>query len=148
MTLRACSAILFGVTITMSLAAPAAQNPEPSLMTGRFVFVGRNPDNGSTYSGSAIISRLENGFALQRTIGPDTIEARGTIEVPNPPGEGTVLRFRWNDGNRKLMTCLISSDLDNYPRLTCYWLIEGKEHFAPGLEAYFSTEMWPDNRSG
>lgn len=36
--------------------------------------------------------------------------------------------------------CLVSSDLDNYARLSCLWGTAGRETVIPGREAYFSTE--------
>jgi hypothetical protein len=42
----------------------------------------------------------------------------------------------------KVMTCPVSSDLDNFGRLSCLWVVEGQQHRAPGLEVYFSTETW------
>jgi hypothetical protein len=116
-----------------------------SLVAGRFVLVGREPDSGAVYAGSAVITQIGNAFSLERTIGVRRVIARGTIEVPSPPGEGEVLRFRWKDQDEHVMTCLVQGDLDNYARLTCHWVLEGKEHDAPGLEAYFSTEGWPEN---
>ena len=42
-----------------------------------------------------------------------------------------------------IMTCLVSGDLDNYARLTCYWWHEGSDMKRPGLEAMFPTANWP-----
>ena len=39
-------------------------------------------------------------------------------------------------------------DLDNYPRLTCYKLLAGADHTAPGLESFFPTAAWPENAPG
>jgi hypothetical protein len=139
------------MTVLLALTAlPASgkESPQPEdpwfvLVPGRFVFVGRNPDNGATYAGTASITTQGERFSLMRTIGSKTTTATGTIEVPQPPGEGKVLRFRWKDQQPHLMTCLIQSDLDNYARLACLWGIEGANHNVPGLEAYFSAEAWP-----
>ena len=116
-----------------------------SLVPGRFVLVGREPDNGAAYAGSAVITQTGNAFSLERTIGARRVIARGSIEVSSPPGEGNVLRFRWKDQDEHLMTCLVQGDRDHYARLTCHWVLEGRKHDAPGLEAYFSTEAWPDD---
>jgi hypothetical protein len=124
---------------------PEHQDSWFSLVAGRFVLVGREPDSGAAYAGSAEITPIGNAFSLERTIGVRRVIARGAIEVPSPPGEGKVLRFRWKENDEHLMTCLVQSDLDNYARLTCHWVLEGKGHDAPGLEAYFSTEAWPEN---
>ena len=42
------------------------------------------------------------------------------------------------------MTCLVSTDLDNYARLTCVWWQPGTEPKQPGLEAMFPTAEWPE----
>lgn len=140
MTRSAFAAVPFvWVLSVLPAAAPLAdEDVWLSFVPGRFVLIGRNPDNGDAYAGTAIVSRLGNAFSLERTIGAKTIRARGSIDVPYPPGEGKVLRFRWHDGSARLMTCLVSGDLDNYPRLTCQWGCEADQHLAPGLEAYFS----------
>ena len=74
---------------------------------------------------------------LNRRRGGNEVTAIGRFEVPSPPNEGRVLRFRWYDPEPVLMTCLVSADLDNYPRLTCTWLHEGSQPAQPGLEAMF-----------
>ena len=60
------------------------------------------------------------------------------------PDEGRVLRFLSQDPEPMTMTCIVSSDLDNYARLTCVWLRQGSEPAEPGLEAMFPTAEWPD----
>src|SRR5262249_1883877 len=99
---------------------------------------------GATYSGSARIEQTGNELLLSRTRSERKVIARGRLEVPSPPGEGHILRFRWKDPDPVTMTCLIGSDLDNYARLTCYWMRDGTEPRQPGLEAMFSTADWPD----
>lgn len=144
------TALVFSALLWTAEFAVAADQPKYpdgwlSLVPGRFVLIGRLPDNGATYSGTAVISETGQGFTLKRTVGTRSFTAKGTIEVPSPPGEGKVLRFRWNDHGLLQMTCLVQSDLDNYARLSCLWVMAGHEHKAPGLETYFSTEVWPEN---
>jgi hypothetical protein len=104
---------------------------------GDYVIVGREPDGGATYSGTARVESREGGLLLNRRRGGNEVTAIGRFEVPSPPNEGRVLRFRWYDPEPVLMTCLVSADLDNYPRLTCTWLHEGSQPAQPGLEAMF-----------
>ena len=137
--------ILASVRVAAAGEPPPDQDAWSALLPGHFMLVGRLPDNGATYPGTAVISAGGQGFSLSRTIGKKTITAKGSIEVPSPPGEGQVLRFRWHENGPRLMTCLVRGDLDNYARLSCLWIIEGRKHKAPGLEAYFSTEAWPEN---
>lgn len=145
---RLATAIALLVLWSAGLATaggPEHQDSWFSLVAGRFVLVGREPDSGAAYAGSAVITQIGDAFALERTIGVRRVIARGTIEIPSPPGEGKVLRFRWKDHDEHVMTCLVQGDLDNYARLTCHWVLEGKKHDAPGLEAYFSTAVWPEH---
>jgi hypothetical protein len=41
----------------------------------------------------------------------------------------------------KVMTCPVSSDLDNFGRLSCLWVVEGQQHRAPGLEGIFRPRL-------
>jgi hypothetical protein len=108
-----------------------------SFVVGDYVIVGREPDGGAPYAGTARIEPRTGGLFLNRRRGQHEVTAIGRLEVPSPPNEGRVLRFRWYDPEPVLMTCLVSADLDNYPRLTCYWLHEGTQPAEPGLEAMF-----------
>jgi len=108
-----------------------------NFVVGDYVIVGREPDGGATYSGTARVEPREGGLLLNRRRGGNEVTAIGRFEVPSPPNEGRVLRFRWYDPEPVLMTCLVSADLDNYPRLTCTWLHEGSQPAQPGLEAMF-----------
>ncbi len=112
-------------------------------VAGDYAVIGQEPDGGAAYAGSAHIEADEGGVVLKERRGKHELTALGKIEVPSPPGEGKVLRFRWQDPESVLMTCLVSGDLDNYARLTCYWLREGSEPKEPGLEAMFPTAAWP-----
>jgi hypothetical protein len=106
-------------------------------VVGDYVIVGRDPDGGAPYSGTARVEPRKGGLLLNRRRGENEITAIGRFEVPSPPNEGRVLRLRWYDPDPVLMTCLVSADLDNYPRLTCTWLHEGWQPAQPGLEAMF-----------
>jgi hypothetical protein len=110
-----------------------------SFVVGDYVIVGREPDGGATYAGTASVEPRTGGLFLKRRRGEHEVTAFGRLEVPSPPDEGHVLRFRWDDPEPVLMTCLVGADLDNYPRLTCTWLHEGSQPTQPGLEAMFPT---------
>jgi hypothetical protein len=115
--------------------------PPLSFVVGDYVTVGREPDGGPSYAGTAHIELGEGGLLLKRRRGTHEITAIGRFEVPSPPNEGRVLRFRWYDPEPVLMTCMVGADLDNYARLTCTWVHEGSQLPAPGLEAMF-TNRW------
>jgi hypothetical protein len=150
--LRTASPIRLAVAVaaTVIAAAPAlaenADEPDESLKSfvlGDYTIIGREPDGGATYAGSTRIEPAEGGVTLKERRGGHKVTASGKVEAPSPPGEGRVRRFRWQDGDAMVMICLIAGDLDNYARLTCYWLPEGSVPKEPGLEAMFSTAAWP-----
>ncbi len=139
----------FAVLILCASAAPIAAKDVSNdadllgFVEGEYAVIRQEPDEGSAYSGSARIEANGGGLVLKERRGTQELTAVGKVEVPSPPGEGKVLRFRWQDGAPMLMTCLVSGDLDNYARLTCYWWREGAEPGRPGLEAMFPTATWP-----
>lgn len=115
-----------------------------SFVAGDYALVGRGPDGGASYAGTAKIVEEGDHLSLERQVSGHSVRATGRIEVPSPPGEGQVLRFRWDDGQAITMTCLVAGDLDNYARLTCLWGADGQELKEPGLEAMFSTTAWAE----
>ena len=135
--------------IAVLAAAPAMADESDasvlmSFVAGNYALVGRGPDGGASYAGTATIAEEGDHLSLERRVGGRTLRAVGRVEVPSPPGEGQVLRFRWKDGQAITMTCLVAGDLDNYGRLTCLWGADGKDLKEPGLEAMFSTATWPE----
>jgi hypothetical protein len=124
-------------------ASAAGRDEEPSmyytLVPGRYALIGQFPDGGTVYQGTAEITYQDGRLELVKHIEDKAITAEGEVESANP-GESKVLRFRWPEHKE---TCLVSVDLDNYGRLSCYWIVTGTDHKKPGLEAYFSTETWP-----
>jgi hypothetical protein len=143
------SARAFAILLaTPALAAEAAPDaPPPDFVVGDYVIIGREPDSRAVYNGTARIRLADGGPAgslvLEQRVGDHPITAQGGWEIPEPPGEGRVLRFRWQQSKPIVMTCLVGSDLDNYARLTCVWLREGSQPATPGLEAMFPTAAWP-----
>ena len=125
-------------------AVPQSDDPLLDFVVGDYATVGRNPRGGTAYTGSARIERAADGLLLTETRSSGRIKAEGRIEVPSPPGEVEVLRFRWRDPEATTMTCLVAGDLDNYPRLTCLWQLDRSEPAQPGLEAMFSTTARSD----
>jgi hypothetical protein len=115
-----------------------------SFVAGEYALVGRAPHGGASYAGTAKIAEEGDHLSLERQVSGHTVRATGRVEVPSPPGEGQVLRFRWDDGQAITMTCLVAGDLDNYARLTCLWGADGKDLKEPGLEAMFSVATWPE----
>ena len=131
------AALVLSAGVALGKDARIEADPFLNFVVGDYVIVGREPDRGAPYSGTARVELREGGLLLNRRRGEHEVTAMGRFEVPSPPNEGRVLRFRWYDPEPVLMTCLISADLDNYARLTCYWLHEGSQPAEPGLEAMF-----------
>jgi hypothetical protein len=137
------AALVLSAGVALGKDARIEADPFLNFVVGDYVIVGREPDRGRPYSGTARVELGEGGLLLNRRRGEHEVTAMGRFEVPSPPNEGRVLRFRWYDPEPVLMTCLISADLDNYARLTCYWLHEGSQPAEPGLEAMFPNR-WKD----
>jgi hypothetical protein len=141
---------LLAAALPAVLAGPAAPPPARAadseqeidedfraFVVGDYAIVGRRPDGGPPYAGTARIEQRGQALVLTRRIGAATTVYEGGLERAMPPMDRPrVFRFRWTDGKAKmLMTCLMRADLANYPRLTCEWGEPGAKD--PGLEAYF-----------
>ncbi len=141
---RAALAVALGLSAAAWQAA-AASAPEVAefhyeMLVGRYVVIGRMPEGGATYAAQADIAYAHGMLTLTRTEGGATVTWPGRIERASP-GERLVVRF---EGSGRHATCLTGMDLENYARLTCYWVLDGQPvPRQPGLEAYFSTEVWP-----
>jgi hypothetical protein len=114
----------------------------PEAFAGDYVVVGKQPDNGKAYSGSASLRAVENSILMTLRVGEEITSAIGHFEIPHPPGEGAVLRFV-EANNKWKSTCLWHADLDNYFRLSCYKLATGVSHSEPGLESFFPISSRP-----
>jgi len=119
----------------------AEELPQWDFVVGRYQFIGRLPDSGPTYHGTARIERVGQRLRLTRTVGGQTTQIFGAIRRADP-GEAWVLAFAWQEKKPMEMVCLIGSDLDNYARLTCHWGVHKNPHRQPGMEAYFAREPW------
>jgi hypothetical protein len=136
--LKFCYAGLLAGISAIAAATEEAEHIYYSLVPGHYVVIGRHPDAGKTYSGTASISYEHGHLLLSKKLGEDTVSATGVVGKASP-GEADLIRFEWEDHSE---TCLLAVDLDNYSRLTCYWTVNGAKHREPGLEAYFSTDAW------
>ncbi|ADW17712.1 hypothetical protein Despr_1558 [Desulfobulbus propionicus DSM 2032] len=109
-------------------------------IVGSYQLVGKNLDSAATHGGSAVIARSPAGLNIHRIIDGRTIV--GTVHVEQATADRIpVVRIRYTDrGTACEQTCLVTSDLDNYPRLTCQVYVPGKATSDPGLEAYFPVK--------
>lgn len=136
--------VVLMLTCLAALPSHGTEDGEPvlwSFVPGRYQFIGRHPDSLRTYSGTATIERVGNKLRLTRSIAGKRSQVLGVVRRADP-GEADVLAFKWGNRTPMEMVCLVGSDLDNYPRLTCHWGKKGNPHTQPGLEAYFALEPW------
>jgi hypothetical protein len=140
---RAVAALIAALAAGPAIADDSDESFLLSFVAGDYALVGREPDGGAPYAGTAKIAEEGDHLILERQVGGRTVRAVGGVDVPSPPGEGQVLRFRWDDGQAVTMTCLVAGDLDNYARLTCLWGSDGQPPKEPGVEAMFATAAWP-----
>ncbi len=105
-------------------------------LVGKYECIGRWPDSDQTYSGRVEISTTPHGITIARTINGRRIEASGKLETATPD-KAQVLRVTFGqDGQSYEQTCLVSGDLDNYARVTCYSYSSKTKKV--GLESWFS----------
>ena len=136
---RAVAALIMALAAGPAVADDSDASFLRSFVAGDYTVVGRAPDGGAPYAGAAQIAEEGDHLILERQVGGRTLRAIGRVEVPSPPGEGQVLRFRWTDEQAMTMTCLVAGDLDNDARLTCLWGADAQPPREPGLEAMFAT---------
>lgn len=125
-------------TITLGLLALTACTKQDDTASkadftaGNYTLLGRDPTNGNAYVGSMEISNLTG----ERIRMIETVKQRpqrvwqGSF-CKAAPGEGWILVV---ESKQNRMACLVSSDLDNYARLTCKWADSQK---TSGLMALF-----------
>lgn len=136
--------LIIGLVCMSSTPGYATDDDEPpqwSFVPGRYQLIGRHPDSPLVYSGTARIDRVGGQLRLTRVIAGRRSQIYGVIRRADP-GEAYVLAFKWGKQIPLEMICVIGSDLDNYPRLTCHWGKAGNPHRQPGMEAYFAQEPW------
>jgi hypothetical protein len=115
-------------------------NSFAKFIVGDYVIVGRKPDSTVTYTGRLSLHWDGKEFAVTRTIGGDTVQAKGSFDVETGCCDyNTVLRMSFSfDGRLYEATYLWSGDLSNNARLTGYVYLpkSGATKF-PGIEALF-----------
>ncbi len=105
-------------------------------LAGPYVVIGKHADSEKTYTGRMTVSTTEQGLKMVRMIGGRSTQATGTMNTATPD-QIPVLRVSFReDGKLHQQTCMVSSDLDNYPRVSCY--LYNKLTKRVGLEAWFS----------
>ncbi|MFC3153315.1 hypothetical protein ACFOEK_19905 [Litoribrevibacter euphylliae] len=107
------------------------------MVLGNYLLIGKSPDSTQTYYGKIQIHSEGDAMAVVRDI--DGVITKGTAAIePALAGDARVLRIRFTEsGVYYEETCLISSDLDNYARISCYLYQPYIQTDNPGLEALF-----------
>jgi hypothetical protein len=125
--------IIFGlVSIALADTSSMAQY---RFLVGNYECIGRWPDSKKTYTGRVEISELDDGVKMVRTINGKKVEAVGKYGTATPD-EIRVLRVKFiQDGVEYDETCMVSGDLDNYSRITCYVYTGNSKRV--GLETLF-----------
>ncbi len=106
-------------------------------LQGTYNLIGKLPDSDKIYSGKVILKKKGNIMEVTRIIKGGHTKGSGRIETAT--GDRIkVFRVRFIKQNiRYEVTYLISSDLDNYGRLSGYLYLQKGGTKIPGLEALF-----------
>ena len=109
-----------------------------SFLIGKYVVIGRKPDSDQVYQGTLSIQLKADSLIVTRIIENSIVQGTAAIEQATAD-RIPVLRIRFIENNRQYEgTFLISSDLDNYPRLTGYIYLKNNTTKKVGLEAWFA----------
>ncbi len=109
-----------------------------SFLIGNYAIIGQKPDSDITYSGTLSLELNKDKIIIVRNIDSTIVKATATIDSVTAD-QIPVLRIRFNENNKDYEgTFLISSDLDNYGRLTGYIYLKDNSTQRAGLEAWFA----------
>jgi hypothetical protein len=110
-------------------------------LQGTYILIGKAPDSNMTYHGTMELIKKENGLKVVRAISGKTVTGKGKIEHVTAD-KTQVLRVRFSENKKQYeATYVISSDLDNYGRLTGYLYEQDGKTELPGFEALFSDPV-------
>ncbi len=127
--------ILSSLFLASPLLGEETAREQYGYLVGSYECIGRWPDSSKTYSGRVEITEGSNGVKMVRTISGQKISAVARYETAAPDNIG-VLRVRFTyKGKGYEETCMVSGDLDNYARITCYMYTKGTKRV--GLETLF-----------
>jgi hypothetical protein len=137
------------VAVTSSHQARADSPDTPFLLeflAGEYRLIGQQPDSGAPYVGKVSLCERNGQFELVRTVGGTTIHGTGSITTA---GEGTaVLKSQFTvAGVAYEAMYLWRSDMDNYPRLTGYVIVNRVRQIHPDWKRSFTSHPRPRNKS-
>ena len=129
--------------IILIIISCTAKHPVPDddflkdFIIGNYVLIGKAINSDDTYHGKVQIYKDKSNIKIKRLIDQKEIIGDAKLET-TADGDATVLRINFIDNNERVnSTCLIHSDLHNYPRITCYLYYPDFKTFDPGLETFF-----------
>jgi len=136
---------IFILTILTLLSLPLnAKEQEESendffanFIVGKYQIIGKSLDSKHAYFGIFEIKKENGELIFIKEIDGKSIH--GKAHVKKTMSESTkVLRLSYHYLKQVVEeTCLVSSDLDNYPRITCHLYEKDVATTSPGLEAMF-----------
>lgn len=114
-----------------------AQNdfPPEGFMDGSYVVIGRLPDSNQTYQGTIGVTSSNQVLSMTRVMNGQKSIALGKFETTTDDARVLKISFE-SKGKKYEESCLVSSDLDNYARVTCYVYQQATKKV--GLETWFS----------
>ncbi len=143
--------ILYAVSCLVLLCSVAfADGPlkdkdrEDSLLgflTGYYEVIGKRPNGGGTYHGTATLTRKDNELIVTRNINGKKTTGIAKI-ISATADEIPILQADFTEGRQKhRIIYMIGSDLDNFARLTGKVYFPDRETKIPGMEALFIRDV-------
>ncbi len=134
-------ALLIACTASIALtanAAPCNKANMESFIAGNYTVIAQEPNSNHTYSGTmSIHSSKNNIIRLDEKANNQPLRVWQGQFRQAEPGEGCVLEL---ESKQYHMACLVSSDLDNYARLTCLTKHKKSKTTQLGLLALFPAQ--------
>ena len=108
------------------------------MVQGKYLIVGKAIDSEKTYIGKISIVKDKDTLQVIRTI--DDLQVTGSASIETAiGGDAKVLRIRFKEQEKKYEeTCMVSSDLDNNARISCYLYQPNVTTNDPGFEVFYN----------
>ena len=112
-------------------------DPLSVFVAGDYFLVGKAPDSTKTYHGKISINNNGGKLSVVRNINGVILKGSASIET-TLGDEAKVLQMKFTEkGVPYEETCLVSGDLDNYDRISCYLYRADRKTKQPGMEVLF-----------
>ena len=124
-------------SVATDICRKAPFNPElPAGLAGSYEIVGRDPVDGTAYSGHLAISAGSSGYGIARVISGKVTQ--GTAWIENCGQDNIrLLAARFSSSPDILAICTLGADGDNYYRVTCRTRTSAMSW--KGLESWFQS---------